>query len=208
MVGGQGGAGGMVSREEQEIARGVESVLSAASPNLSSLQDVVEQVESKLGFQVSHKIDFIRTHIHYLLRPPPQPQPQHLYHKDHFALEQLPIPRPLAQQHTTLPPDHLPFSQQLQFEPYAASPPPPTTSPSSGLASPPPPPQPQSSKKRSFFNYYFSQVFYLFVYCLFFLRNGSFLSIHYLLVILLCLHLKTVLLEQLVYHLFYFYYAH
>ncbi|WOG99664.1 hypothetical protein DCAR_0519018 [Daucus carota subsp. sativus] len=139
----------MVSREEQEIARGVESVLSAASPNLSSLQDVVEQVESKLGFQVSHKIDFIRTHIHYLLRPPPQPQPQHLYHKDHFALEQLPIPRPLAQQHTTLPPDHLPFSQQLQFEPYAASPPPPTTSPSSGLASPPPqpPPQPQSSKK-------------------------------------------------------------
>ncbi|KAL8127365.1 uncharacterized protein LOC141721341 [Apium graveolens] len=133
MVTGQG-AGGMVSREEQQIAQGLENLLGAASPNFTtytSLHDVVEQLESKLGFQVSHKIDFIRSHIQYLLRPPPPP-PQQLYHKDHFALQQFPIPRsaPLQQQQHSFAlnrhSNELSFrphlqSQQLQFEAYAAA---------------------------------------------------------------------------------------
>lgn len=170
MVTGQGGAG-MVSREEQQIAQGLENLLGAASPNFTSytsLHDVVEQLESKLGFQVSHKIDFIRSHIQYLLRSPPPPQQLYHPHKDHFALQQLPIPRPAPpqQQHSFAlhrPSNDLSFrphlqSQQLQFEAYAAAAAAAAVSPTSagtaitasttaapGLA------PPQSSKKRLFF---------------------------------------------------------
>ncbi|KAK1391889.1 Upstream activation factor subunit UAF30 [Heracleum sosnowskyi] len=164
MVTGQG-AGGMVSREEQQIAQGLENLLGAASPNFTtytSLHDVVEQLESKLGFQVSHKIDFIRSHIQYLLRPPQPPQQLYHPHKDHFALQQLPIARPAPpqqQQHSFAihrPSHDLSFrphlqSQQLQFEAYAAaaaaavSPTSAVTSTTSAAA--PGLAQPQSSKK-------------------------------------------------------------
>lgn len=172
MVTGQGGAG-MVSREERQIAQALENLLGAASPNFTtytSLHDVVQQLESKLGFQVSHKIDFIRSHIQYLLRPP-QPPPPQLYHphKDHFALQQLPIARPAPnhqQQSFAIhrPSHELSFrphlqSQQLQFGAYAAAAAA-AVSPTSAAASAvtsttsaaaPGLAPPQSSKKRSFF---------------------------------------------------------
>ncbi|KAK1360860.1 Upstream activation factor subunit UAF30 [Heracleum sosnowskyi] len=127
MVTEQGGGAAVKMVTEQDIAESVETLLREANPNFTtytSLHDVVEQLESKLGFNLSHKIDFIRSHIQYLLRPPPQflhPQPP----KDHFALEQHPIfhpalappPRTTSQELSFRPPQ----SQQLQFETYAAA---------------------------------------------------------------------------------------
>ncbi|KAL8098702.1 hypothetical protein AgCh_031448 [Apium graveolens] len=140
---------------DQDIAESVETLLREANPNFTtytSLHDVVQQLESKLGFNLSHKIDFIRTHIQYLLRPPPQllhPQP----HKDHFALQQHPIfhpapprtsfgVRPTSQELSFRPPQ----SQQLQFDTYAAAAATATTTTSTSTAVPRSP-APQSLKK-------------------------------------------------------------
>uniref|UniRef100_A0A5B7BMD2 Upstream activation factor subunit UAF30 n=1 Tax=Davidia involucrata TaxID=16924 RepID=A0A5B7BMD2_DAVIN len=90
---------------DQDIAAALESLLREANPNttFTSLSGVVQQLESKLGLDLTHKVDFIRSQIQLLLRsqsphlpqpqqpPPPQPH-QHLHHhsKDHFALHQNP----------------------------------------------------------------------------------------------------------------------
>ncbi|CAK9165471.1 unnamed protein product [Ilex paraguariensis] len=77
---------------DQDIAEGLESLLRESNPNnsLNSLHAVVQQLQSKLGLDLTHKIDFIRTQIHLLLRPQPPP-PQFLQPpKDHFALHQNP----------------------------------------------------------------------------------------------------------------------
>ncbi|XP_059666484.1 formin-like protein 18 [Cornus florida] len=88
---------------DQDIAEALESLLREANPNttLTSLNGVVQQLESKLGLVLTHKVDFIRNQIQLLLRPqptpPPPPQHHHLHHhlhphpsKDHFALQQNP----------------------------------------------------------------------------------------------------------------------
>ncbi|KAM3701320.1 hypothetical protein ACJW30_05G161600 [Castanea mollissima] len=92
---------------DQEIAKGVESVLRQSDPNaVNSLNGVVQQVEAKLGLDLSHKAGFIRDQINFLLRshpqqpqpPPPQQQqqqqpPQQQQQqppKDHFALHNHP----------------------------------------------------------------------------------------------------------------------
>ncbi|KAL1811434.1 hypothetical protein ACET3Z_021499 [Daucus carota] len=160
MVTAQGGVAAAEMVTEQDIAHAVETLLREANPNFTaytSLHDVVQQLESKLGFDLSHKTDFIRSHIQYLLRPPPQllhPQPQ----KDHFALQQHPIFHP-----ATAPPRgsfgvrpdssevsfRAPQSQQLQFETYAAAAgtPTPTTTTTSTSSVVPRSPAPQPLKK-------------------------------------------------------------
>ncbi|XVF28004.1 hypothetical protein REPUB_Repub14bG0158400 [Reevesia pubescens] len=82
--------GSMVT--DQEIARGVETLLRQSDPNvITTLNGVVQQLEAKLGLDLSHKAGFIRDQINLLLRSPhthtqtPQPPP-----KDHFTLQHHP----------------------------------------------------------------------------------------------------------------------
>ncbi|KAH7546814.1 hypothetical protein FEM48_Zijuj01G0241000 [Ziziphus jujuba var. spinosa] len=88
---------------DQEILQGLQSLIreSSSNPNgLNTLSDVVQQLESKLGVDLSHKSDFIRAQIQLLFRShPPQPHPHQLHHhqhpqhshpKDHFAPHQNP----------------------------------------------------------------------------------------------------------------------
>ncbi|GAV65214.1 SWIB domain-containing protein/DEK_C domain-containing protein [Cephalotus follicularis] len=87
---------------DQEIAKGVETVLRQIDPNgVTSFNGVVQQLEAKLGIDLSHKAGFIRDQINFLLRshptstqpqsqPPPAPRPPQLLQKDHFALQQHP----------------------------------------------------------------------------------------------------------------------
>ncbi|KAK6947008.1 DEK, C-terminal, partial [Dillenia turbinata] len=84
---------------DQEVAQALDSLLRETNPNsfpFSSINDVVHQLETKLGFDLAHKIDLIRNQInrHFLLLrsqppptqpPPPQPQPlknQLLFHQN------------------------------------------------------------------------------------------------------------------------------
>ncbi|OAY41049.1 uncharacterized protein LOC110623101 [Manihot esculenta] len=131
---------------DQELAKGVETVLRQSDPNsVTSIDGVVQQLEAKLGLNLSHKAGFIRDQINLLLRahpttvtttatatataiavtqqpppPPPHPHPQphtiHLSQKDHFALQH----HPQFQQfpvHFALHPNHHPqvFPQDLNF---------------------------------------------------------------------------------------------
>ncbi|KAK9673820.1 hypothetical protein RND81_12G192200 [Saponaria officinalis] len=61
---------------DQEIAEGLQSLFRETNPNsFTSLNDVLLHLQSKLGFDLSHKIDFIRDQIHLLFTPPPPLQP-------------------------------------------------------------------------------------------------------------------------------------
>ncbi|XP_022724732.1 uncharacterized protein LOC111281280 isoform X2 [Durio zibethinus] len=86
---------------DQEIARGVEALLRQADPNsITTLNGVVQQLEAKLGLDLSHKAGFIRDQINLLLRPQQtqtQPPP-----KDHFTLQH--YPQFPSHQHQQLPP--------------------------------------------------------------------------------------------------------
>lgn len=88
---------------DQEIARGVETLLRQSDPNaVTTLNGVVDQLGARLGLNLSHKADFIRDQINLLLRSQPQPVPP----KDHFALQH---------QHQFQPQFHPHFAlQQLQ----------------------------------------------------------------------------------------------
>ncbi|KAJ8526235.1 hypothetical protein K7X08_028712 [Anisodus acutangulus] len=69
---------------DQEIARGVETLLRQLDPNaVTSLNGVVQQVGAKLGQDLSHKAEFINDQINLILSQ----QQQHPFMvKDHFAL--------------------------------------------------------------------------------------------------------------------------
>uniref|UniRef100_A0A2N9IW27 DM2 domain-containing protein n=1 Tax=Fagus sylvatica TaxID=28930 RepID=A0A2N9IW27_FAGSY len=100
---------------DQEIAKGVESVLRQSDPNaVNSLNGVVQQVEAKLGLDLTHKAGFIRDQINLLLRShpqtPPQPQPPHPPPKDHFTLHNHP------QFPSTHHPHHQHHQQQQQLQ--------------------------------------------------------------------------------------------
>ncbi|XP_042492212.1 uncharacterized protein LOC122071845 [Macadamia integrifolia] len=90
---------------DQEIASGVESLLRQSDPHtFTSLNGVVQQLEAKLGLNLSHKAGFIRDQIDHLLRS----QAQQHAPKDHFALQQHPQyqnshPQPQIPQHFALP---------------------------------------------------------------------------------------------------------
>ncbi|XP_061339834.1 uncharacterized protein LOC133286434 [Gastrolobium bilobum] len=87
---------------DQDIAKGVESLLRHSDPSsITTLHGVVQQLEAKLGLDLSHKAGFIRDQIDFLLRPQtlsqslPQPFHHHLPPpKDHFALHPHSQPQP------------------------------------------------------------------------------------------------------------------
>ncbi|XVF75231.1 hypothetical protein PTKIN_Ptkin13bG0170600 [Pterospermum kingtungense] len=99
---------------DQEIARGVETLLRQSDPNaITTLNSVVQQLEAKLGHNLSHKAGFIRDQINLLLRPP-QTQTQ-LPPKDHFTLQH--HPQFPSHQHQQFPP-HFALQHHSQFPPH------------------------------------------------------------------------------------------
>ncbi|KAJ6304492.1 hypothetical protein OIU77_018205 [Salix suchowensis] len=57
---------------DQEIAKGVETVLRQSDPStVTSLNGIVQQLEAKLGLDLSHKAAFICDQINLLLRSHP-----------------------------------------------------------------------------------------------------------------------------------------
>ncbi|KAF8023809.1 hypothetical protein BT93_F1097 [Corymbia citriodora subsp. variegata] len=133
---------------DQEISQALQSLLRDPNPNkpngptLTSFNDVVQQLQSKLGVDLSHKLDFIRAQIHLLFQssphpPPPQPPPQQRVAapalappKDHFVLhqpQQLPNFHPSPSAFHSFPPvrpdlhaQHHPHVQQVQPAPLPA----------------------------------------------------------------------------------------
>ncbi|KAL5700157.1 hypothetical protein ACHQM5_025640 [Ranunculus cassubicifolius] len=84
---------------DQEIVNGIESLLRQSNPNaVSSINGIVQQLEAKLGLDLSHKAGFIRDLLTgggnggggggYRL-PPPSPSTQSQLN-DHFALHHFP----------------------------------------------------------------------------------------------------------------------
>ncbi|KAG4177930.1 hypothetical protein ERO13_A10G009300v2 [Gossypium hirsutum] len=128
---------------DQEIARGVEILLRQSEPNaVTTLNGVVQQLEAKLGLDLSHKAGFIRDHISLLLRSHPTTP------KDHFTLQQQhtqflsyphqQFPARFAPQHhhynhhPHFPSHDLSFRQHPQSHsraPFTAQPPPPLVQP-------------------------------------------------------------------------------
>ncbi|GMH05781.1 hypothetical protein Nepgr_007621 [Nepenthes gracilis] len=61
---------------DQEIAESLEALFRETNPNsFASIDDVVQRLQSELGFDLSHKIDFIRAQISLIFNSPPLPQP-------------------------------------------------------------------------------------------------------------------------------------
>ncbi|XWS12921.1 hypothetical protein CRYUN_Cryun37aG0131600 [Craigia yunnanensis] len=130
---------------DQEIARGVETLLRQSDPNvITTLNGVVQQLEAKLGLDLSHKAGFIRDQINLLLRPAQtqtQPPP-----KDHFTLQH--HPQFPSHQHQQFPPHfalqhHSQFpSHDLNFRQHPPQPHAPLT------AQPPPQVQPQLQQQQ------------------------------------------------------------
>lgn len=74
---------------DQEIAQALDTVLRDPESNPTSLNAVVHQLESKLGFDLTHKVDLIRTQIQLFFRSYHAPQPLHHPHRDHFSVQNL-----------------------------------------------------------------------------------------------------------------------
>jgi len=81
---------------EEQISEAVSSLLRESNPSqrsFTTLNQVVEELQAKLGHDLSHKLDFITAQINLLFgsQPqPPQPPPQNAHRqiqqpKDHFA---------------------------------------------------------------------------------------------------------------------------
>ncbi|KAL8144173.1 hypothetical protein V2J09_017205 [Rumex salicifolius] len=69
---------------DQQVAELLDSLLRETTPGtFTTLNDVVQLLQSRLGLDLSHKIDFIRGRVYafysplYHHPPPPQPQPHH-----------------------------------------------------------------------------------------------------------------------------------
>ncbi|KAI5672910.1 hypothetical protein M9H77_13274 [Catharanthus roseus] len=106
---------------DQEIAKGVETLLRQSDPNvLTTLNGVVQQLEAKLGLDLSHKAGFIRDQINLILRQHPQSLPQ----KDHFALQhQFPNSYHVVHQQPPESYPHFVFQQPQQHYPQHPLPP-------------------------------------------------------------------------------------
>lgn len=101
---------------DQEIVKGVENLLRQSDPTaVTSLNGVVQQLEAKLGQDLSHKAGFIRDHISLLLRAHPTPallSPRPNPQKDHFVFQQQ-----QQQQHPQLFPHGTPqFDSHFGFQ--------------------------------------------------------------------------------------------
>lgn len=80
---------------DQAIAESLETLLRETNPRtpLTSFNSVVHHLESKLGIDLTHKIDFIRNQIHLLFNPspnpnPPPPPPSHYHQQPHLQQQQ------------------------------------------------------------------------------------------------------------------------
>ncbi|XP_054796631.1 upstream activation factor subunit spp27-like [Prosopis cineraria] len=125
---------------DQEISQAVQSLFRDANPrrSFSTLYEVVQELQAKLGHDLTHKLDFITEQINLLSRSyPPRPQPP-------------PPPqqaRPLLQQQRpqlVFPPskDNIVFSQNPNFQ---TAPPAPVTSAFQSFASHPEPVKPEAA---------------------------------------------------------------
>ncbi|XP_056172162.1 chromatin modification-related protein eaf-1 [Syzygium oleosum] len=111
-------AGGRRMVTDQEIARGVETVLRQSDPNsVTTINGVVQQLEAKLGLDLSHKAPFIRDQIALLLRSHPlhprkdpfAPPHHHPHHPHQQQQQQQPQPQPPS---SFLPQHHHHHQQQ------------------------------------------------------------------------------------------------
>ncbi|KAK4439738.1 Upstream activation factor subunit UAF30 [Sesamum alatum] len=108
---------------EQQIAEALEALLRDANA-FTSLNGVVQQLESKLGVNLSHRVDFIRTQIQHFLRLQAQHHnfmSHHHHQQGNFALQQTPNFHPMPSSH---PPPN--FSAHHTAEGYSFHPPPPS----------------------------------------------------------------------------------
>ncbi|XP_031375848.1 uncharacterized protein LOC116190303 [Punica granatum] len=158
---------------DQEISQALHSLLrdsyssssssSSANPNkppaaapFTSFADVVQQLESRLGLDLTHKVDFIRSQIQLLFRPQPQPQappqlqqqqppyPPLLHRNDHqhFGLQQSPNFYPHHHPHAAASSAFHGFPSQ-----YAPAPPPPVA-PAARPVEPPKESAPAKAKRK------------------------------------------------------------
>ncbi|KAL0362888.1 UNVERIFIED_CONTAM: hypothetical protein Scaly_1244000 [Sesamum calycinum] len=118
---------------EQQIAEALEALLRETN-TFTSLNGVVQQLESKLGVNLSHRVDFIRSQIQHFLRLQAQHQNfmSHHHHQGNFALNQTPNFHPVPSPH--LPPN---FTAHHTAEGYSFHQPPPSQP---QLSQPPPAP--------------------------------------------------------------------
>ncbi|KAK3218872.1 hypothetical protein Dsin_012842 [Dipteronia sinensis] len=94
---------------DQELAKSVETLLRQSDPNsFTSLNGVVQQLEAKLGLDLSHKAGFIRDQISLLLRAHPTPTPTHQQQQQ--QQQQVTVQQPLQ----NLPKDHFALQHQQQ----------------------------------------------------------------------------------------------
>ncbi|KAL0353700.1 UNVERIFIED_CONTAM: Upstream activation factor subunit UAF30 [Sesamum angustifolium] len=116
---------------EQQIAEALEALLRETN-TFTSLNGVVQQLESKLGVNLSHRVDFIRSQIQHFLRLQAQHQNfmSHHHHQGNFALNQTPNFHPVPSPH--LPPN---FTAHHTAEGYSFHQPPPSQP---QLSQPPP----------------------------------------------------------------------
>lgn len=79
---------------DQELSQAIQCLLrdsaSATNPNpFSSLNAVVQELQTKLGLDLSHKVDFIHAQIQFILRShPQQPHHHHNHHQHHHHHQQ------------------------------------------------------------------------------------------------------------------------
>lgn len=95
---------------DQEISQALQTLLRESSPK-TTFSDVIQQLQSKLGVDLTHKLDFIRSQIQLLFQPQPHPPPpQHhiLSQKDHFALHPGPNYHPSPSAFHSFPPQPAP----------------------------------------------------------------------------------------------------
>ncbi|KAL0398849.1 UNVERIFIED_CONTAM: hypothetical protein Sradi_2228200 [Sesamum radiatum] len=103
---------------DQEIAKGVETVLRQSDPNaVTSLNCVVQQLEAKLGLDLSHKADFIRDQITLLLRSTPSQRP--VAPSAHPQYPNNLLPQPFRQPHFTIQQQQPPRLHQQTNPTYA-----------------------------------------------------------------------------------------
>lgn len=80
---------------DQDLAKGVETLLRQSDPSsLTSLNSVVQQLEAKLGLDLTEKTNFIRDQINLLLRAYPNPSAS----SSTSTVQSQPPPPPLSHQ--------------------------------------------------------------------------------------------------------------
>lgn len=120
---------------DQEISQAVQSLFRDSNPRrtFSTLNEVVQELQAKLGVDLTNKLDFITNQINLLFgshppRPPPKQQPS-------------PLPQQQNPQLQPLPKDHFALRQNPNFETAPA----PVTSALQSFASHPAPVKPDAS---------------------------------------------------------------